>query len=142
MNRDDVVKLFRFFSALRPRWKPEPNAVEAWALVLEPYQYEDVRRAAASCFRKRDYIPDPAEIVSELTGRDIVRDAPFRSDELTALDAYEQLKQRRVRAGLPPTPSRAGKSYRSISELMDQYDSAGLGLDSIEHIWKRGANNG
>ena len=141
MDREDVVKLFRFFSALRPKWKPEPNAVEAWAIVLEPYQYEDIRAAAASCFRKRDYIPDPAEIVAEMTGRDISRDTVFTPAELTILDAYKQLQQRRIAAGLPPTPSRAGKSYRSISELMDRYDSLGLGLDSIEHIWKRRADN-
>ena len=131
MDREDVVKLFRFFSALRPKWQPEPNAVEAWAIVLEPYRYEDIRAAAAACFRKRDYIPDPAEIVKELTGRDISRDAPFRSDELTILDAYSWLQAKRIAAGLPPTPSQRGEAYRSISELMDEYDSLGLGLDSI-----------
>lgn len=136
MDKEDVVKLFRFFAALRPKWQPEPNAVEAWAIVLEPYRYEDIRAASAACFRKRDYIPDPAEIVKELTGRDIGRDAPFTPGELTVLDAYYLLQQKRIAAGLPPTPSRRGESYLSISELMDRYDAAGLGLDSIAAIWK------
>ena len=131
MDKEDVVKLFRFFSALRPKWKPEPNAVEAWAIVLEPFRYEDIRGASAACFRKRDYIPDPAEIVSEMTGRDIVRDTAFRPDELTILDAYSRLQSKRIAAGLPPTPSKRGEAYLSISELMDKYDSLGLGLDSI-----------
>ena len=131
MDKEDVVKLFRFFSALRPKWQPEPNAVEAWAIVLEPYRYEDIRAAAASCFRKRDFIPDPAEIVMELTGRDIGRDTAFRPDELTILDAYSRLQEKRIAAGLPPTPSKRGEAYLSISELLDRYDSLGLGLDSI-----------
>ena len=138
MNREEVTKLFRFFSALNAKWKPAENAVEAWAIVLEPYRYEDVRRAATICFRQHNYIPDPAEIVAEMTGRDIGRDAVFTPAELTILDAYKQLQKRRIEAGLPPTPSRAGKLYRSISELMDHYDSAGLGVNTIEHLWKKG----
>ena len=128
MNREDVTKLFRFFSALRPRWKPEENAVEAWAIVLEPYRYEDVRSAAAACFRQRDYIPDPAEIVSEMTGCDIVRNPSFTPAELSEIDAYKQLQRRRIRAGLPPTPTNRAGSHLSISELMEQYEAAGLNL--------------
>lgn len=131
MNREEVTKLFRFFSALNAKWKPAENAVEAWAIVLEPYRYEDVRRAATICFRQHNYIPDPAEIVAEMTGRDIGRDTVFTPTELTILDAYKQLQQRRIEAGLPPTPSKSAGSHLSILELMDQYDSAGLGLDSI-----------
>lgn len=66
MNREDVTKLFRLFSALRPKWKPEKNAIEAWAIVLEPYRYEGVKEAAVKCLRKHSYIPDPAEIIAEI----------------------------------------------------------------------------
>lgn len=142
MNREEVSKLFRFFVAIRPKWKPEPNAADAWAIVLEPFAYEEVRRAAASCLRKHSYIPDPDEIATEITGRDISRDAPFRPDELTILDAYSRLQEKRIAAGLPPTPSQRGKAYLSISELMDRYDSLGLGLDSIGCEVKRVRDKG
>ena len=128
MNREDVTKLFRFFTALRPDWKPEANALEAWTIVLEPYSYPEVRGAATLCFQQRNYIPTPAEIVAEIPGRDKLRDAPFDSSELAALDAYELLKQRRIRAGLPPTPAHRAGTNLSASEIMDLYEAAGLEL--------------
>ena len=128
MNREEVTKLFRFFAALNTKWKPAENAVEAWAIVLEPYKYEEVRRAASIRFRQHNYIPDPAEIVLEMTGCDIVRNPPFTPAELDELDDYNRLKQRRIRAGMPPTPADRAGSHLSISELMEQYEAAGLNL--------------
>ena len=128
MTREDVTKLFRFFAALNTKWRPAENAVDAWMLVLEPYAYEDVRRAATIRFRQHNYIPDPAEIVSEMTGRDIVRNPSFTPAELTALDAYNRLKQRRVEAGLPPTPAHRAGTNLSASEIMDLYEAAGMEL--------------
>lgn len=132
MNREEVTKLFRFFSALNAKWKPAENAVEAWAIVLEPYRYEDVRRAATICFRQHNYIPDPAEIVAEIGG-ELPGPAPagvkgFTAKELAALDAYEELKEQRIAAGLPPTLSCASTIGLSVLELAERYDAAGLSI--------------
>ena len=132
MEKNDVKSLFAFFTALRPKWQPNKSTELAWLIMLQPYSYEDVMRGATACLRRNTYIPDPAEILAEIGG-ELPGPAPagvkgFTAKELAALDAYEDLKERRIAAGLPPTLSCASTIGLSVLELAEHYDAAGLSI--------------
>lgn len=129
MNNIDIKNLFRFFKTVNPQWQYTEDTVDAWALILEPYEYEPVKRAAVACLRRIRYIPDPAEIIAEISTH-APREDTLTPEEIAKLDRFAELKRRRVAAGLPPTLLSAGKfGYKTI-ELAAKYEELGLGIDN------------
>lgn len=64
MTKDDTRQLWKLLEIFRPGDKhlKNPQLLSAWALVLEPYRPEDVRKAVAQYFRTSHFWPDVTEI--------------------------------------------------------------------------------
>lgn len=68
MTREDIDKIWALLAACR-RGDPaihDKNMKAAWFLVLEPYDYQDVKFAVVSHFRNSKYFPDVGEITQRL----------------------------------------------------------------------------
>lgn len=66
MTREDTDRLFELIGIFRPS-DPKLNDKRlrsAWALVLEPYDVDEVRAAVAEYFRTKKYFPDVTDISS------------------------------------------------------------------------------
>lgn len=64
MDRQDIADLWALLAVFRPR---DPHLRDktlraAWAMVLEPYGRDDVRKAVAEYFRESKYWPDVTDI--------------------------------------------------------------------------------
>lgn len=137
MTKQDVEKLFTLLEVLCPSAgkKSRDNAVlTAWALVLEPFDYEDVKAAAVIRARENRFFPDPAELVAYLPKRpsSSVRTSPeegAKSGEVERLRErwYEQRKAWE-KAGLPATAFEAKERGMSAAEWFKAVDNAGLAL--------------
>ena len=68
MDSNDVKKLWALLAELYPRQPQEGTKARlaAWALALEPYDYDAIRDAALAHARKNAYYPSISEITSEL----------------------------------------------------------------------------
>ena len=69
MTRDDTDRLFELLRIFRPS---DPKVDDkrlrsAWALVLQPYEVDDVRAAVADYFREEKYFPDVTDIARRCT---------------------------------------------------------------------------
>ena len=66
MTREDTDRLFELIAVFRPADPKLKNRTlrAAWALVLEPYEVNDVRAAVADYFRTNKYFPDVTDISS------------------------------------------------------------------------------
>lgn len=67
MDKQDIADLWALLAVFRPN---DPHLRDktlraAWALVLEPYSRDDVRKAVAEYFREKKFWPD----VTEIAGR-------------------------------------------------------------------------
>lgn len=68
MTRADIDKVWALLAACR-RGDPaiqDKNLKAAWFLVLEPYDYQDVRDAVIAHFRECKFFPDVGEITTRL----------------------------------------------------------------------------
>lgn len=68
MDSNDVKKLWALLAELYPRQPQEgtKTRLAAWALALEPYDYDAIRDAALAHARKNAYYPSISEITQEL----------------------------------------------------------------------------
>lgn len=68
MTQEDMTKLWTLLASCR-RGDPaiqDKNLRAAWSLVLEPYDYRDVREAVLAHFRQSKFFPDVGEITTRL----------------------------------------------------------------------------
>lgn len=68
MDSNDVKKLWALLAELYPRQKQAETKerLAAWALAMEPYDYDAIKTAALAHARKSDYYPSVSEIVANL----------------------------------------------------------------------------
>lgn len=68
MDSNDVKKLWALLAELYPRQKQAETKerLAAWALAMEPYDYDAIKAAAVAHARKSDYYPSISEIVANL----------------------------------------------------------------------------
>lgn len=69
MTRDDIRDLWRFLALFRPgdRRVENQELKAVWALVLEPYDRDEVRAAVVAHFRESKYWPDVTDITRRCT---------------------------------------------------------------------------
>ena len=70
MNQQEVSKLIKFISACFPGFKAVKNTPVAWHIVLEPFDYEEVKQALIDTFRngqwQSGFAPQAPEIANIL----------------------------------------------------------------------------
>lgn len=66
MTKEDMNGIWKLLGTYRAGDKRlgDKTLLQAWYLVLEPYEAEEVRRAVADYFRERKYWPDVTDIAS------------------------------------------------------------------------------
>ena len=61
MEKQDTQRLFNLIETIYPNAKQQPRTpadLEAWTLVLEPWAYEDVKKAVIVRARENRFYPD------------------------------------------------------------------------------------
>ena len=129
MEKQDIAKLLTLLGTIYPNVKkPKGEAVvEAWFLVLEPWSYEDAKRAVILRARDNIYFPNPSELVPYLPKPEIpkTKEAPMPEPSDAYLEKfYAKAGEQHERwhdAGIP-TPSEAkkqGMTYAAWCALAD-----------------------
>lgn len=64
MDEKDVLKLFDFLDAIHSNKKADRSEISVlqWALILRPWEYNQVRGAAIRRARVNRFYPDPSEL--------------------------------------------------------------------------------
>ena len=92
MRREDIQKLFNLIETLYPSAKKNPRipaVLEAWALVLEPWSYEDAKQAVIIRARENRFPPDASELVPYLPKPEqLSENAPEPAEPTPAQSAY------------------------------------------------------
>lgn len=129
MEKQDIAKLLTLLGTIYPNVKkPKGEAVvEAWFLVLEPWSYEDAKRAVILRARDNIYFPNPSELIPYLPKPETPKaeEAPMPEPSDAYLEKfYAKAGEQRERwheAGIP-TPSEAkkqGMTYAAWCALAD-----------------------
>lgn len=129
MEKQDIAKLLTLLGTIYPNVKkPKGEAVvEAWFLVLEPWSYEDAKRAVILRARDNIYFPNPSELVPYLPKPEIpkTKEAPMPEPSDAYLEKFYakagEQHERWHEAGIP-TPSEAkkqGMTYAAWCALAD-----------------------
>lgn len=68
MTQEDMTKLWELLKCCRRGDKAanDKRVKAAWLLVLEPYDYQDVKTAVIAHFRESKFFPDVGEITQRL----------------------------------------------------------------------------
>lgn len=141
MTGQDVDRLFDLLAIFRPKDKHlEDQALRnAWMLVLKPYEPKDVREAVAEYFRESSYWPDVTDIAKRCPkvllensrqGPPPDTDRHWKRQQEWA-ERYNDLKRRRLDAGLPETWWEAKEAGFTVEEYDKLLDEADLGMDMI-----------
>lgn len=129
MEKQDIAKLLTLLGTIYPNVKkPKGEAVvEAWFLVLEPWSYEDAKRAVILRARDNIYFPNPSELIPYLPKPETptAEEAPMPEPSDAYLEKfYAKAGEQHERwhdAGIP-TPSEAkkqGMTYAAWCALAD-----------------------
>lgn len=135
MTRDDVDRLFELLSIYVAKDSRAHNnkLKSAWALVLEPYDPADVKKAVAQHFRKHNYWPDVTELAKlcpdpkpeeKPTTKYGKPDAEFTAKVKKAQRIFED----REKAGLPWSCAAAVELGVGLGEYMAKVEALGLML--------------
>ena len=116
MEKQDITKLLALLGTIYPNVKkPKGEAmVEAWFLVLEPWSYEDAKKAVILRARDNIYFPNPSELIPYLPKPEPPKaeEAPMPEPSDADLEKFYakagELRERWHEAGIP-TPSEAKK---------------------------------
>ena len=109
MRKEDIQKLFNLIETLYPSAKKNPRTpavLEAWALVLEPWGYEDAKQAVVIRARENRFPPDASELVPYLPK---LEQPPAEAPELAE-----------------PTPAQLEKFYAKCEALHERWKAAGI----------------
>ena len=129
MEKQDITKLLTLLGTIYPNVKkPKGEAlVEAWFLVLEPWSYEDAKKAVILRARDNIYFPNPSELIPYLPKPETpkAKEAPMPEPSDADLEKfYARAGEQHERwhdAGIP-TPSEAkkqGMTYAAWCALAD-----------------------
>lgn len=132
MEKQDITKLLTLLGTIYPNVKkPKGEAmVKAWFLVLEPWSYEDAKRAVILRARDNIYFPNPSELIPYLPKPETPKaeETPMPEPSDAYLEKfYAKAGEQRERwheAGIP-TPSEAkkqGMTYAAWCALADMRD--------------------
>ena len=134
MRGEDIQKLFNLIETLYPSAKKNPRipaVLEAWALVLEPWSYEDAKQAVIIRARENRFPPDASELVPYLPKPEqLSEDAPEPAEPTpTQLEKfyvkYKALHERWKAAGIP-TPSESKKQGMTYADWEKMAKGAGV----------------
>ena len=133
MEKQDITKLLTLLWTIYPNVKkPKGEAmVEAWFLVLEPWSYEDAKKAVILRARDNIYFPNPSELIPYLPKPEPPKaeDAPMPEPSDADLEKfYAKAGEQRERwheAGIP-TPSEAKKQGMTYAEWCALADMRGV----------------
>lgn len=129
MDKQDITKLLTLLGTIYPNRKPPKSSavVEAWALVLSPWSYEDAKKAVILRARENMYYPNPSELIPYLPklpnpeqGTEALPEpSPAHLEKFYAW--CEALHKRWRAAGLmtPSEAKRRGLTYAQWSALAD-----------------------
>ncbi len=129
MEKQDIAKLLTLLGTIYPNVKkPKGEAVvEAWFLVLEPWSYEDAKRAVILRARDNIYFPNPSELIPYLPKPEPpkAKEAPMPEPSDAYLEKFYakagEQHEHWHEAGIP-TPSEAkkqGMTYAAWCALAD-----------------------
>ena len=109
MEKRDTRRLFRLIETIYPNAKQQSRTavdLEAWTLVLAPWDYEDVKQAVIVRARENRFYPDVYELV------------PF----------LPKLEKANAKEGPMPEPSDAylEKFYAKAGEQHERWHEAGI----------------
>ena len=133
MEKQDITKLLTLLGTIYPNVKkPKGEAVvEAWFLVLEPWSYEDAKRAVILRARDNIYFPNPSELIPYLPKPEPpkAKEDPMPEPSDAYLEKfYAKAGEQRERwheAGIP-TPSEAKKQGMTYSAWCALADMRGV----------------
>lgn len=135
---DGLWELIGIFRKNDPHLK-DKKLKNAWLLVLEPYERDDVRNAVAAYFRECGYWPDVTDIAKRcppLPAPAYPPEAPTGEDQRALNDlltpAFREMLERRRAAGVPATYQEAEAAGMNFDLWDEQLREAGLQMD-----WRR-----
>ena len=117
MEKQDTRRLFNLIETIYPNAKQQPRTpadLEAWTLVLAPWDYEDVKQAVIVRARENRFYPDVYELAALLPKSEApkTKEAPMPEPSDAYLEKFyakcEALHDRWKAADIP-TPSEAKK---------------------------------
>lgn len=136
MTKKDVEKIIALLNATRKeKVEPDGNAMLAWTLIFEPYDYETVKQAALQHMRTHGYFPTPDELIAHIPlppeppPQEEPNDDPPEWKRAKA--RYAVLRKLRRDAGLPETAADAKLYGMTANEVADKYDEKGLSFGAI-----------
>lgn len=130
MEKQDTRRLFSLIETIYPNAKQQSRTaadLEAWTLVLAPWDYEDVKQAVIVRARENRFYPDVYELVPFLPKleKPNTEEGPMSEPSDIYLEKfyakYEALHERWKSVGIP-TPSEAkkqGMTYAAWCALAD-----------------------
>lgn len=133
MEKQDIAKLLTLLGTIYPNVKkPKGEAlVEAWFLVLEPWSYEDAKKAVILRARDNIYFPNPSELIPYLPKPEPpkTKEAPMPEPSDAYLEKFYakagEQHERWHEAGIP-TPSEAKKQGMTYAEWCALADMRGV----------------
>lgn len=135
---DGLWELIGIFRKNDPHLK-DKKLKNAWLLVLEPYERDDVRNAVAAYFRECGYWPDVTDIAKRcpplpaLTGQPEYPPAEgSKALNDLLMPAFRDVLERRRAEGLPATYKEAGAVGLDFEKWDGLLEASGLQMD-----WRR-----
>lgn len=133
MEQADVNRLFELLRQLYPnaRQVQANNGVlkQTWGLVLEPYEYRQIRAAAIDYARGNKFFPDVADLTMGLPAAQRERSAPpvvHREEDVEKMAALaERLAAKYREAGVQP-PSEAVEMGWTLERWSQACRAAGI----------------
>lgn len=126
MDKQDIADLWALLAIFRPN---DPHLRDktlraAWALVLEPYGRDDVRKAVAEYFRESKYWPDVT---------DIARRCPKPAGAADPEDHLEAMRYRQPTAGERQRTAEMVRGWRAYRAALEA-----AGLPSLSQAQAQG----
>ena len=134
MEKQDTRRLFSLIETIYPNAKQQSRTaadLEAWTLVLTPWDYEDVKQAVIVRARENRFYPDVYELVPFLPKLETpkAKEAPMPEPSDAYLEKFYAMageqRERWHEAGIP-TPSEAKKQGMTYAEWFALADMRGV----------------
>ena len=134
MEKQDTRRLFSLIKTIYPNAKQQSRTtadLEAWTLVLAPWDYEDVKKAVIVRARENRFYPDVYELAALLPKPETPKaeEAPIPELSAAYLEKFyakcEVLHERWKAAGIP-TPSEAKKQGMTYAGWETMAKGAGV----------------
>lgn len=132
MEKQDTRRLFSLIETIYPNAKQQPRTaadLEAWTLVLAPWDYDDVKQAVIVRARENRFYPDVYELTAFLPKPETpkAKEAPMPEPSGIYLEKFyakcEALREMWKAAGIP-APSEAKKQGMTYADWEKMAESA------------------